>query len=237
MENKLNNLKDSMMKTVYSDFSFDENNKKDVYKNLRKRKRIFHFTLKSYVSAAALSLLIVGLIGSILFQTGVVSSNLFYEFPGEEQLENNKLLQTYHLPIKLPTYLPFELNDVKVETMYVGEIDLTKDPPETQLDDPKANLRKIVYESTDNKKPKTLEILIHDAATTTFVGAGVNNEKLEDGSEAKYSANENLEGLLWENEGIIYEITLHHGFPKEQEGLLTKNELIEIANSFERFRP
>ncbi|KAA0546903.1 DUF4367 domain-containing protein [Bacillus sp. BGMRC 2118] len=243
MENKLNNLKDSMMKTVYKDFSFNEKNKKAVYKDLtnKNNKRSLHFSFKAFVSVAVLFLLIIGLTGTVLFQTGIISSNFLYDFPGEEKLENNELLEKYHLPIKLPTYLPFEIEDIRVDSLYVGPIDLTQDPPQTELDNPAVNPIIITYVSTIEKnKIYMLELQINDATNTTYGGTVNENVTLKDGNQASFNENENSQMILWTDQDTMYNLYLSvrdKDDPLKKVEDLPKEEIIKIANSFNQFIP
>lgn len=166
-------------------------------------------------------------------------------FVAEELLMDLEELQSFDLfEVQLPTYAPFEVENVVYNTMYVGPIDLHQ--PENNYyaepDDPNNWAFEIFYEGKNREK----ELQVHiTRGILEYDDIDDHDEVVEfgNGKEGKFRSTENMAAsedfewtkqfLLWQEGAILIEIgvTNQNGEPT------SVDEMIRIAKSFKDYTP
>jgi hypothetical protein len=123
---------------------------------------------------------------------------------------------------KLPTYLPFEVKGINI--MEMGERDA---PPNSY------SIELALY--AENPKDEHVMIRIVDFGNVKN-RSGKNEQKLQlgDGREAKYFNNGSAQTLAWDDEDLMYNITI--ALEDDEKEKYTIEELVKIADSFEPYQ-
>lgn len=154
---------------------------------------------------------------------------------GEELIKYHEDLESFAHTISLPTYAPFSIDEFHLERFISGNLEV-KDGELTKVHQEESEYWYLTFVYLSKEKQTTLmrvtipgaklEISLEDfTAFDELIQLG-------DGREGKYEWNGTAQDFHWEENGVIYGLTITTG-DKEP---LAKDEVIKIAESFKLYR-
>ncbi|WP_017186119.1 hypothetical protein [Alkalibacillus haloalkaliphilus] len=123
---------------------------------------------------------------------------------------------------KMPTSLPFELDEIFILEMGEDEIEIVSS--DRYMFD--------VVLRGDDPEEEHLIVMIHNHGSVENT-QGQNEEQLtlSDGGDAKYFYNGASQILVWDDDGLMYQIAIY----VDNEERYSVEELVEVAESFEAY--
>lgn len=131
-------------------------------------------------------------------------------FIGEEQLAQIDELQEIERIIKLPTYAPFEIHEVKFSQTYHEQGPKSIENSKHKLlepDNPTYQVQNVVYESSENPY-KSMLLVISDSSVGSVYTDGYKRIELDRGINAYYDFNGNSQILYWREDGVDYRLNV-----------------------------
>lgn len=191
--------------------------------------------MKKYLPFVVIAILVVG--AMYVFD----DSRETQAIAGEEEIRKITQLETLEREIYLPTYVPFAILEVAFETYYVGPMDYSREESNNRESINRHEVEE-KYWSFDfiysSKEDPGLRIRVATADREVILeneDLPANEEiKLAGGNVGYYIASEyGDQSLIWTiNEGI-YVVELMGGTGED----VTKEELIQMVESFREYRP
>jgi hypothetical protein len=221
--------------------SLDPQEKQRIHKNLleieEKPVKNSRKQLKSVYSTVS------GLAVILCFSIFVVflQQNPFYNqaFIGEKQLAQINELQGIERMIKLPTYAPFEIHEVKFSQTYHEQGPKSIEDGKHKLlepDNPTYQVQNIVYESSENPY-KSMLLVIADSSVGSVYTDGYKRVELDSGINAYYDFNGNSQLLYWREDGLDYRLNVfvqNKNKPSFSDPLPIE-EIIKVVESFKAY--
>jgi hypothetical protein len=238
MEDKLLNSKNT---SCLNDLHFKEKHKNNVLLTIKdgssfpKRNSWY----KKGLSIAVLASLLIIVIGFATTKSGIFQSASNHV--AVEKLQELEELKDIPYPFKLPTYIPFSVENVHFSKTYIGPRDYREKEQELKKDDLNYYRLNITYANPESEELyKMLEVSVMNATSMNQL-RDEHEEVMINGINGSYMFNGAVQLIHWEEDDVLYDITL---YVRDKENLkqhetppISKEEMIKIAESFERYRP
>jgi hypothetical protein len=168
-------------------------------------------------------------------------SNIKKAYLAQEDLEKQEEeLKKFTFDFKLPTYSPFEVSSMKINSNYMGPRDINLSEDEVRKENPDYVFPELGYYTKE--EDGTIKAIIVNIFASEKINFSENDQTHEiitfkNGIEAKYFSRESGQYLKWEEDGVIYHINVGvvNSDGKHIKNAFPKEEIIKIGASFKKY--